>query len=1399
MLLATTFGHLPGRAIAQERAGHQVDLDKAQSTGGASSQSKPGDLNSAIQHIIFITKENRTFDQMFGTYRGADGATTATLSTGQVINLGHTPDVTARDLGHSWPDAVLAIDNGKMDAFDTVENCNSNGDLLCLTQLQQSDIPNYFAYAGSFTLADHMFSSLHGSSFPNHLYMVAAQSGGAADIPNPLPSPWGCDSAPGTTVPVIDVNGNLTNQYPCFDFETLADLLNSAPGGPISWKAYATAGSPFNSFDAINHIRNSSYWTTNMALDTQFIPDAEGTSGNPLPAVSWLFATGDIDDHTPRSSCYGENWTVNQINAVMQGPYWDSTAIFVTWDDFGGLYDHVAPQQLDEYGLGPRVPLLIISPWAIPNHVSSTQYEFSSFLKLVEERFDLSSLTERDANANDMLDSFDFSQNPNPPLVLSARHCPPNSTATLNFPLPQAVGSPSAGLTVTLSNYNPTPMAINSITGTTEFTQTNNCPATLKAAVNNTAFTCTITVTFTPAAAGPRTGTLTLVDGDSSSPQTVSLTGVGTEVSTSSTLIRFGTVTVGSTGPSKSATFTNLGRSGLSITNIAVTGDYSQTNNCPGSLGAGASCQVTVTFKPTAAGTRYGALTVTDSDGSGRQVVNLTGIGTLLSLTPSTLNFGSVAVGSAQMGTATLQNFSDSTINIMGTSVTSTVDGMVAGLKAVFTELNTLDFSLASSTCGSTLGAGASCSFTISFTPTMTGSLSGQLFVNDDQADSPQSITLSGTGTEGAANPEPFLTQPLSPSSAAPGGTNFTLTVPGAQFVSGATVNWNGRPLTTTYVSGTKLTATVPAASIASAGTAVVTVSNPAPGGEGSNYIIFPVTNPVPQVSLNSSTLSTGNDPQSVLSADFNSDGKPDLAVANNTDNTVSAFLGNGDGTFGSAFTVQVGHRPVALAAGDFDGDGDQDLAVANQGDSSISLLKGHGDGTFAPLSTIDMDVIAPVALTAADFNGDGNLDLVAVDQIDSTVAIFLGNGQGNFTASSVLPYVGNGPVSVAIGDFNGDGKLDLAQVNNTDDTVGILTGNGDGTFKGLATTAPTGKGPQGIVAADFNGDGKLDLAVANETDSTVSVLLGNGDGTFQPGVVYATGTNPNAIVTADLNGDGTLDLVTANPGASTISVLLGTGSGSFGNHTDYSAGGGPSGLTLADFNADGLIDAAVADSSANAISVMLQKSAGAPIVTLSPSSLTFATQLVGTPSGSKTVTLNNTGNGSLAITNISATGDFSQTNTCGSSVAAGASCSIAVTFTPTTTGTRTGTVSITDNAPGSPQTVALTGIGTVVKLSTTNINFGDQAVGTTSLPVVVRLGNTGTTALAISLIKLQGADPKDFAETNTCGSSVAAGKTCTITVTFTPTTQGSRTASLGVSDSGGGSPQRVSLSGNGT
>ena len=375
---------------------------------------------SNIKHIVFIIKENRSFDHYFGQFPGADGVTSGKISNGTTVPLTHAPDSVPWDIGHSHYDVERAVNHGKMDAFDQVQDGAKNGYLLPYTQMTEADIPNYYAYAKEYVLGDRMFSSMAGASFPNHLYTVGAQAGGAIENPSSFAS-WGCDADDDVTVLVRDSQGNETFQKPCFDFQTLVDRLEEAK---VPWKYYAPppgeVGYLWSALTAIRHIRLGSLWNTNVVSDKSFVADAE--SGN-LPAVSWIVST-ETSEHPTFGTCMGENWTVEQINAIMRGPDWNSTAIFLTWDDFGGFYDHVPPPNVDNMGFGPRVPLIIISPYARHGVVSHTMYEFSSFLAFAEKRFNLKPLTPRDTQANDMLDAFDFSQSPRAPLKLQRRTCP---------------------------------------------------------------------------------------------------------------------------------------------------------------------------------------------------------------------------------------------------------------------------------------------------------------------------------------------------------------------------------------------------------------------------------------------------------------------------------------------------------------------------------------------------------------------------------------------------------------------------------------------------------------------------------------------------------------------------------------------------------------------------------------------------------------------------------------------------------------------------------------------------------------------------------------------------------------------------------------------------------------
>jgi len=375
-----------------------------------------------MTHVIFIIKENHSFDQYFGRFPGADGATTGRTSTGEVVPLQEAPDQISPDLAHSAAAAYAAYDGGRMDAFDRVTNAFNLGVDNAYTQMFPGDIPNYWAYARHFTLDDHFFSTIMGPTFPNHLVTIAATNGGVTSNPQRSNNRWGCDAAPGSFVTTISASGQPGGSFPCFNFTTLADRLNAHH---IGWRYYAPAqGQPgyiFSTFDAIRHIRDSRQWETNVVPWTRFQRDVAHGS---LAPVTWLVTGTAQSEHPPASTCLGENTTVSEINAVMRSRFWKNTVIVVTWDDFGGFYDHVAPPQIDHWGLGPRVPTIIISPYARRGYVDHTPYDFASLLRFVEERYQLLPLTERDAHAFPLYNSFDFSATPSAPMVLTPHACP---------------------------------------------------------------------------------------------------------------------------------------------------------------------------------------------------------------------------------------------------------------------------------------------------------------------------------------------------------------------------------------------------------------------------------------------------------------------------------------------------------------------------------------------------------------------------------------------------------------------------------------------------------------------------------------------------------------------------------------------------------------------------------------------------------------------------------------------------------------------------------------------------------------------------------------------------------------------------------------------------------------
>lgn len=277
----------------------------------------------------------------------------------------------------------------------------------------------------------------------------------------------------------------------------------------------------------------------------------------------------------------------------------------------------------------------------------------------------------------------------------------------------------------------------------------------------------------------------------------------------------------------------------------------------------------------------------------------------------------------------------------------------------------------------------------------------------------------------------------------------------------------------------------------------------------------------------------------------INADAFLDLVTANSFTNTVNVFLGDGDGTFTAAPTVVVpaGNKIHGVALADFDDDGKLDLAASALTTNQVSILLGAGDGTFAFEDAVSVSTGARQVI-AADFDEDGIPDLATASFDAATISIHLSNGDGSFVEAAGSPVsVGIHPWNLAVADFNGDGHSDLAAPGDQENAVRILLGTGNGTFT-LPTPAstPVGASPYGIAAGDFSGDGAPDLAVANFSDNTASILLGAGLGTFAQATTptVTTGAQPYAVAVADLDLDGILDLLVANEDDSTVSVFLG-------------------------------------------------------------------------------------------------------------------------------------------------------------------------------------------------------------------------------------------------------------------
>jgi phospholipase C len=385
---------------------------------------RPPFPQARIQHVVIIVQENRTPDNLFQGLPGADIAKGGFNSKGAYVALMPRPLANRYDLDHSHTGFKTEFNGGKMNGFDLVKiRCRKPCRPTAFGFVPRKQIMPYWTMATTYTFADRTFQDNQGPSFPAHQFIIAGTSTNAvgskllaAENPRyPGLSGWvsngkNCDGSPKAKVTMIDPLGNETVvMRPCFDHPTLIDLLNKKG---VSWRYYDALNLGYWSApDAIRHLRYGPAWSNVVMPETTILSDI--TSGK-LAQVSWVNPTCAESDHASCNTGAGPAWVASIVNAVGKSKYWNSTAIFVVWDDWGGWFDHVKPPVRSSYELGFRVPLIVISPYARRGYVSHVQHEQSSILKFVEENFSLGSLGYADELSDNLSDCFNFSGPPTP-------------------------------------------------------------------------------------------------------------------------------------------------------------------------------------------------------------------------------------------------------------------------------------------------------------------------------------------------------------------------------------------------------------------------------------------------------------------------------------------------------------------------------------------------------------------------------------------------------------------------------------------------------------------------------------------------------------------------------------------------------------------------------------------------------------------------------------------------------------------------------------------------------------------------------------------------------------------------------------------------------------------------
>jgi hypothetical protein len=864
------------------------------------------------------------------------------------------------------------------------------------------------------------------------------------------------------------------------------------------------------------------------------------------------------------------------------------------------------------------------------------------------------------------------------------------------------------------------------------------------------------------------------------------------------TSLSFGSQQVGTTTVAQTTTLTNTGTGALTISAIALTGtnpgDFAQTNTCPispSTLAVNASCTISATFTPTATGSRTASVRVTDNASGTPHSVTLSGTGTAaaVTLTPTSLTFASQLVGTPSAAqTSTVRNSGTAPLTISSI-------GLAGANAADFAQANDCPLSPA------TLAVNATCTVTVTFTPIAGGTRTASVQVSDNASGSPHVVALTGTGLATA----PAAT--LSPTSLAFGSQQV-----------GTTTVAQTTTLTNTGTGPLTITA------IALAGT------NPGDYAQTNTCPISPSTlaaNASCTVSVTFSPAASGSRTASVTVTD-NATGSPHTvsligtgtAAAVTLTPTGLTFASQTVGTTSAAQTstlTNTGTAPLTISSIGVGGTNAGDFAQTNNCPTAPATLAVNATCTltvtFAPTAngsrsagiTITDDV--PGSPQSLLLSGTGATGAPAAS-LSPTSLDFGGRAVGSTSAAQTSTLTNTGTAALTISSIvlTGTNAGDFAQSNDCPNSPATLAVGASCTISVTFSPSQGGVRTAGVTVTDdaatspqtigLSGSGQAPAVTLTPTSLTFGSQLTGTTSTAQSSTLRNSGAAPLIISSVVVTGANAADFTQTNDcptapatlpanAACTVSVTF----------SPSAAGTRTASVSFTDNATD----------TPQTLGISGTGSAPAPALLLSPSSLAFGSQRVGTTTAAQTTTLTNAGTGPLAISSIGVTGanagDYAQTNTCPSTLAVNASCTISVTFSPTAPGSRTAGLTVIDNATGSPHGVSLTGTGTApaVTLSPTSLSYTTQTVGTTSAAKTSTLTNSGSAPLAISSIAVGGANAGDFSQTNNCpigGSTLAAGASCTISVTFSPTAAGTRSATVSVTDDASGSPQTLALSG---